>query len=951
MQLLTDQTKTKPDIDFDRAIWDLPYYARNLLWVKHKSAGPGPFILNHAQKLLWYGRPKDYETNRIYRHAVIPEEGWLYKILHDLPILECILKYRQGGTSTECMALAFQKVHTSLGKKAMVVAHDKETSEHLLEMAKMFYDYLPHDWQPKLANRNARELTFANLRSSISIETAGHMGSGHGRTCHVLICCLAGSTLIELQDGVHVPISEIKVGDIVRTHTGATAALRAIMSRPVEEVSKGGRMIAVTVWGASADPLKVTPDHQVWTRGGWQPARNLKVGDEVAYPLKPVREGLETLSIRCDSWVRPQGGGRDPLEGDIPLDRGFGFFVGYYLAEGSLGRSSRPPFKSSLVNLSHHVEEQDFADQAIKSVEQFVRSTRTEVKPGTASANTVLYGAALAQTVLREFGHKDGKVIPDWVFDAGQEFLRGILEGFEAGDGSKPQEYDVRITSVRKHLLVQLRWIAASLGIAWASIRKWQEAGTDDRGWNHKVAWSWSLPSGSFWHWRRSSLEEGVAWVKIRDIQEYSSDELVYDIEVDHPDHSFVTASGAVKNSELARWEFPEYVLDGLLETVPTGVDAPGTAIIFESTAEWASDYFYDAYHQARAGDSGYDAAFLPWYLCEWYREPVNPDIVLPKEYLEMQKEYGLDDEQVAWYISEVGRQNMKRPGKGEKFIRRLYPATQDEAFITAGLSVYPEAALDNQKLKTRRPIAEGDILGDKIVWKRGGRLKIWEKAREDSLYLIGADVASGVAKSQSAVEVFAHPGYRQVAEWASEHVDPRSFAHVIKPIGEHYNNAIAAVEVNNGGILTISELEQIYGYVYKWKYFNRKTSIRTQITGWNTNHETKSIMVKHMCSLLNEKPPRIIIRSPDLLSQMRLFQEYPGDKYQPAPGARGDLNMACLIACIALYQEYARHDMDYFFGADAGEKEEGDEYKWKGNTDDWNPGDARQGSETWMNS
>ena len=602
-----DQPSRKLAIDDARLLTDFPYYAYHLMWVKSKSEGMKRFALNNAQLLCWGGQPPDYHTNPRYRFAVIPELGWKHRLAQGGAIRDVILKYRQGGISTLTLGLDFWQIHTHFGRSATVIAHDRETSEHLLEIAKTFHTMMPGTYRPHISSNNSRQLVFATpirggenlpqfavggLRSSMTIETAGHMGSGHGRTNHILI------------------------------------------------------------------------------------------------------------------------------------------------------------------------------------------------------------------------------------------------------------------------------------------------------------------------------------------------------------------------SSETARYPNAEAIMDGLIETVPKGVDRAGTAVLFESTAEVASDYFHAVYQKARTGGGEYNAIFLPWYLCEWYELPCPKGWEFTKEQREMQQEFTLTDNQLFWYWEEaVKGEDQKHPGRGEKYVRRSYPSTETEAFITGGFNVYPDRALDYLDRRTKPPILEGEVQSGKIVWRKSGRLKIWEKPDPDTSYVIGADVGGsgeGIGgANESAIEVFAHPGYRQVAEWSSEWIDPRSFAYAIKPIGEYFNNAIVAVEINNAGTLTNSELESIYGYVYKWKYFNRTGATRNNLTGWQTTHETKVIMVSHMNSLMSQSPPNLLIRSPLLLSQMRTFLDYGGDIYRPSPGTRGDLNMSALIACVCLWQEYARHDIDAFFNRAPEENKEPD---YRGvMRDDWDPGDHQEGASHWL--
>jgi len=296
----------------------------------------------------------------------------------------------------------------------------------------------------------------------------------------------------------------------------------------------------------------------------------------------------------------------------------------------------------------------------------------------------------------------------------------------------------------------------------------------------------------------------------------------------------------------------------------------------------------------AVAKESDYTPIFLPWYLHNEYRERFIPNGFEMKGYWDEFKDaYALDERQVWWYYKKYRELEDENPGRGLDKTRMLYPGNESEAWMSTGESAFPREALEYLSTKMKPPIASGEYIGDmfSISSSTKGKLQIWERPKGDVLYSIGVDISLGVGESESVFIVLAHPGYRQVASWSDNRTDPKKLAYILKAIGEYYNNALIAVEINNAGILTNATLDDIYtcGNLYEWEYFNRRGKTKTKAIGWQTSHESKRLLLGQANSLLNENPPEVEINSPILLSQMKNFIDYGNEVFQPAKGYRSD--------------------------------------------------------------
>lgn len=181
------------------------------------------------------------------------------------------------------------------------------------------------------------------------------------------------------------------------------------------------------------------------------------------------------------------------------------------------------------------------------------------------------------------------------------------------------------------------------------------------------------------------------------------------------------------------------------------------------------------------------------------------------------------------------------------------------------------------------------------------GKLLIWEPPRPDQLYVLSADVSDGIGLDRSVCDVtrvgtLAEPE-EQVAQYVSATIDPVDFAHVLDMAGRLYRGsdgleAVAAIECNNHGLATQSELQRHLGYdnFFIWQYEDAADPRRRQSAriGWYTTVRTRPIiLVRYVKKVKTVDPntgkPDYIINSPFTLEELRDFQIPPGGQLYQA--------------------------------------------------------------------
>ena len=124
--------------------------------------------------------------------------------------------------------------------------------------------------------------------------------------------------------------------------------------------------------------------------------------------------------------------------------------------------------------------------------------------------------------------------------------------------------------------------------------------------------------------------------------------------------------------SEVAYWPNADTHVAGALQAVP---DEPGTEIILESTSAGRRGLFFDMCAAAMRSEGEYILVFIPWFWQREYRKAAPEGFEPTADETAYRREYGLDDEQVAWRRAKIVELN------GVHNFRREYPATPEEAF------------------------------------------------------------------------------------------------------------------------------------------------------------------------------------------------------------------------------------------------------------------------------
>ena len=866
--------------------------------------------------------PFQWNFNQAKRYRMIKEQ---WRTTGKIRVLD--LKSRRVGVSAQtdgifwCAGMAFPNMNIK------IVAHLQGSSEELFrvpsDLSRAFPGFATEDIQMK-------RIFFPHEegQSTITLATAGTPAAGRGGTLTMCHLCLRGDSLIAGVDGELRRIDGLREGDFVRTHRGTVSKISLITSK-----SDDRKIVTIKTW-MNCETLTVTEDHKVWTTLGWVPARELTKEHWIGTPIRSFSgklQGVDLPSYR-DVWGRKKRGKCDG--GLVSLDKEFGFFCGYYIAEGYLGNN---PNGAHSVSFSHHQDEAAFAERAANAVLRWSTSHKTKKQEGKRACTSV-YGTSLARWIEKEFGRADGKKIPDWLFDAPRAFAEGFVLGYLCGDGSKTlaktQGYEcpsIYATSTRPGILYQFRHLLAALGIGWGGITK-RPGFVDSRGWNNKAAWTISINGHAAIKLRellgmvgvnnskqraagqKYRMLDGWIWTRVKSISPDSADS-VWDIEVDHPDHSFETVIGAVANSEAAYYPSDDS-FTSMISSVSKG---PGSAIVIESTAngrEGPGEAFFEYWTNAVAGRNGY----IPMFLC-WLEDPacIRPEEEAedaPADDLEkelMNPPFNATRAQIAWM-----RQTKAEDCRDvEAKWLQDFPHCPQVAFQVSGSPAFAREEIAYGYGTVKPPLCQGDFIrapngGFRFEKRNDGRTLIWKfpfdkNGKSDGhKYYIGADSAAGVEDRDFAAGVVLCGQTGELAARIAETMDPEEFADQLDMMGRWYNLALINPELTGGlGRWTLVKLRDVFRYpqIAKWKgRFDRKRGKDiSNALGFEMNNSTRRLIIdaarSGMRMAMKGEPGGLVINDEALQTQISLctIKEW---RWEVARG-HDDILVAWAIACL----------------------------------------------------
>jgi len=163
------------------------------------------------------------------------------------------------------------------------------------------------------------------------------------------------------------------------------------------------------------------------------------------------------------------------------------------------------------------------------------------------------------------------------------------------------------------------------------------------------------------------------------------------------------------------------------------------------------------------------------------------------------------------------------------------------------------------------------------------GEFCIWEEPRPDGVYVVGADVAEGLAHGDySSAHIIEAHDLRVVAHWHG-HIEPDLFGDLLAELGYWYNGALLGVENNNHGLTTLKAIQR-YGYknIYRTRRLQQRNPEATEILGWRTTVATKPLAIDELAAAIRDH--EITIEDERTIQELITFVRNPNGRMNGSP-------------------------------------------------------------------
>ena len=247
-------------------------------------------------------------------------------------------------------------------------------------------------------------------------------------------------------------------------------------------------------------------------------------------------------------------------------------------------------------------------------------------------------------------------------------------------------------------------------------------------------------------------------------------------------------------------------------------------------------------------------------------------------------------------------------PDRDEKWKRDTMAALGDVSafrrefeveFDEVGESALDQELFDSMKKFTLKPL----FLLDE------GRYSLWEKPSDEKIYVAGVDIAEGVGKDATVVQVLDITDPRrikQVAVYHNNKITPTEFTAKLREILQHWGDPLAMIERNNCGAQVVDNLKKDFNYenIVNWGV-NRVANRVSNNLGIIAHTNTKYHGVMNQRYWINIEK-RVQINDINTVLELNDFIRSKAGTWSAKHGAHDDRVMSLIWALMVLHEDIA---------------------------------------------
>lgn len=216
--------------------------------------------------------------------------------------------------------------------------------------------------------------------------------------------------------------------------------------------------------------------------------------------------------------------------------------------------------------------------------------------------------------------------------------------------------------------------------------------------------------------------------------------------------------------------------------------------------------------------------------------------------------------------------------------------------FIEVGESVVGDADIEAMKYSVQEPAY---ILDE-------GSYKIWEPPQKGHLYAAGVDVAEGVGRNASNIEIFDFTDLtriKQVAEYNNNLINPINFTQKLNEILVQWGSPPVLIERNNQGAQVVDGLAQNFLYKNIVSYSPSAGNTKFSRMGVMAHTNTKYKGVMNMRYWVNERKV-VVFRGAEIIEELKNFVRLDNGTWKGRENTLDDRVMSTVWCLMILEKE-----------------------------------------------
>jgi hypothetical protein len=247
-------------------------------------------------------------------------------------------------------------------------------------------------------------------------------------------------------------------------------------------------------------------------------------------------------------------------------------------------------------------------------------------------------------------------------------------------------------------------------------------------------------------------------------------------------------------------------------------------------------------------------------------------------------------------------------PGRDEKWKNETIAALGDVSifnrefcveFDEVGESAIDESLFSEMRKYTMEPL---------YIFENGCYL-LWEKPNEEKIYVAGVDIAEGVGKDATVIQVLdiTEPTrIKQVAIYHNNKISPSEFTPKLREILQHWGDPLAMIERNGCGAQVVDNLKRDFNYdnIVNWG-INKVANKKNMQHGLVSHTNTKYTGVMNQRYWVNTAKC-VQINDINTVLEMKDFVRQKSGQWGAKHGANDDRVMSLIWALMILHEEIA---------------------------------------------